>query len=279
MSRLPYEHVRIIEQSATLTGRLVGLLFADQGADVFIEREGGSTSGEHDGYLDRGKIAVPAGGLADSSSADVIIVDGAVPVSRAASQILLRVTAAIPGDEAYGHLAADCSEDLLNALVGIFTDMAGFGRVLGRPVIYTPLPICSVYAGVLGAIAVGAAIVDRERRRGPRDHRVAHGGRTVGDRRVDDDVERHSAAPGADQDRAFRETREGRVGDRVLCALVVRVRRRARCASGSAAAHRLRCASNPRRVGVHRRGCRSPDRQRRRRPHRMVSARAQSVIK
>ena len=34
MSRLPYENVRIIEQSATLTGRLVGLLFADQGAEV-----------------------------------------------------------------------------------------------------------------------------------------------------------------------------------------------------------------------------------------------------
>ena len=76
---------------------------------------------------------------------------------------VLRVTAAIPGDEIYGHLAADCSEDLLSALVGIFTDMAASGRLLGRPVIYTPLPICSVYAGVLGAIAVGAAIVDRER--------------------------------------------------------------------------------------------------------------------
>src|SRR5262245_14820551 len=162
MSRLPYQYVRIIEQSATLTGRLVGLLFADQGADVFVERDG-SASGEHDGYLDRGKIAVPPEGLADTSSADVVIVDGAVELKRAASQIVVRVTAAIPGDDTYGHLAADCSEDLLSALVGIFTDMAGFGRVLGRPVIYTPLPICSVYAGVLGAIAVGAAIVDRER--------------------------------------------------------------------------------------------------------------------
>jgi crotonobetainyl-CoA:carnitine CoA-transferase CaiB-like acyl-CoA transferase len=166
MSRLPYENVRIIEQSATLTGRLVGLLFADQCAEVFVERiERGvaATAGEHDAYLDRGKIAVPPAGLSDTSSADVIIVDGTGPTSRAAAQILLRVTAAIPGDDTYGHLAADCSEDLLNALVGIFTDMAGFGRALGRPVIYTPLPICSVYAGVLGAIAVGAAIVDRER--------------------------------------------------------------------------------------------------------------------
>ena len=163
MSRLPHEGVRIIEKSATLTGRLIGLLFADQGAEVFIERSVAGAAREHDGYLDRGKIAVPPGGLANTSSADVIIVDGMIPVSRAAGQIVLRVTAAIPGDRVYGHLAADCSEDLLNALVGIFTDMSAFGRLLGRPVIYTPLPICSVYAGVLGAIAVGAAIVDRER--------------------------------------------------------------------------------------------------------------------
>jgi len=38
MSRLPYEDLRIIEQSATLTGRLAGLLFADQGAEVYVER-------------------------------------------------------------------------------------------------------------------------------------------------------------------------------------------------------------------------------------------------
>ena len=163
MSRLPYEDVRIIEKSRTLTGRLIGLLFADQGAEVFVERKAGATPREHDEYLDRGKIGTPPEGLADTSSADVIIVDGAAPVSRAAAQIVLRVTAAIPGDDAYGHLEADCREDLLNALVGIFTDMAVLGRVLGRPVIYTPLPICSVYAGVHGAIAVGAALVDRER--------------------------------------------------------------------------------------------------------------------
>ncbi|MFM7412425.1 MAG: CoA transferase [Planctomycetota bacterium] len=163
MTRLPYDDVRIIEKSATLTGRLIGLLFADQGAEVFVEHAGVATPLGHDGYLDRGKLGVPQGALADTSSADVIIVDGAEPVNRTAAQIVLRVTAAVPGDDTYGHLAADCSEDLLNALVGIFTDMAGLGRALGRPVIYTPLPICSVYAAVLGAIAVAAALIERER--------------------------------------------------------------------------------------------------------------------
>ena len=164
MSQLPYHGIRIIEKSATLTGRLIGLLFADQGAEVFIERAVERPLSEHDGYLDRGKCAVPNGGLADTSSADVLIVDGtAAAVGRPKEQIVLRVTAALPGDEAYGHLAADCSEDLLNALVGIFTDMLTLGRLLGRPVVYSPLPICSVYAAVNGAIAIGAALADRER--------------------------------------------------------------------------------------------------------------------
>ena len=163
MSRLAYQDLRIIEKSSTLTGRLIGLLFADQGAEVFIERARDREAGEHDIYLDRGKIAVPPATLTDTSSADMIIVDGDTLVDRRSSQILLRVTAALPGDTGYGHLAADCSEDLLNALVGIFTDMAPFGRAMGRPVIYTPLPICSVYAAVHGAIAAGAALADRER--------------------------------------------------------------------------------------------------------------------
>ena len=163
MSGLPYAHVRILEKSKTLTGRLAGLLFADQGAEVFVGREPGYEPNEHDEYLDRNKVAVPSEALSDTSSADVIIVDGTADVDRLPAQIVLRVTAALPGDEAYGHLPADCSEDLLNALVGFYTDLGTTSRLLGRPVIYTPLPLCSVYAGVDGAIATAAALVDRER--------------------------------------------------------------------------------------------------------------------
>lgn len=163
MNQLPYAGIRIFELSETLAGRLAGLLFADQGAEVLVEREAEYTPNEHDEYLDRNKTAVPPGSLADSESADVIIVDGDTEVDRQPAQIVLRITAALPDDEAYGHLAADCSEDLLNALVGFFTDMGTTSRFLGRPVIYTPLPLCSVYAGVNGAIAVGASLADRER--------------------------------------------------------------------------------------------------------------------
>jgi crotonobetainyl-CoA:carnitine CoA-transferase CaiB-like acyl-CoA transferase len=161
---LPFQGIRIVEKSQTLAGRLAGQMFADQGAEVFLERGAQpSPGGLDDAYFDRGKIALPPGGLADTSTADVIIVDGQAPVSRAPHQIVLRVVAALPGDQTYGHLAADCSEDLLNALVGFFTDMNVTGPMLGRPVIYSPLPLCSVYAGVNGSIATAAALVDRER--------------------------------------------------------------------------------------------------------------------
>jgi hypothetical protein len=134
MSQLPLRHVRNLE--------LAGLLFADQGAEVYVERPSGATPGEVDEYLDRGKTAVLPGRLSDTTSADVVIVDGDARVNRTPAQIVLRVTAALPGDKDYGHLPADCSEDLLNALTGFFTDMSTSGRFLGRPVIYTPLPLC-----------------------------------------------------------------------------------------------------------------------------------------
>ncbi|MEP4147076.1 MAG: CoA transferase [Halioglobus sp.] len=161
--RLPYQGIRIIELSSTLSGRLAGLLFADQGAEVLVAREAGFKPDEHDEFLDRNKTSVAAGQLADTRSADVIIVDGDVKIERSPSQIVLRITTALPGDKTYGHLPADCSEDLVNALVGFYTDMGTTSKMLGRPVIYTPLPLCSTYAAVNGAIATGAALVDRER--------------------------------------------------------------------------------------------------------------------
>lgn len=158
----PYAGLRVIEMSQTLAGRLAGQLFADQGAEVY-RADAPPVEGLDDTYFNRGKFIVPADAVDDTSSADVIIVDGEAPVDRQPHQIVMRVVAALPGDEVYGHLPADCSEDLVNALVGFFTDMAVTGPMLGRPVIYTPLPLCSVYAATNGAIAVAAALVDRTR--------------------------------------------------------------------------------------------------------------------
>lgn len=181
--RLPYAGIRVLELSDTLTGRLAGLLFADQGAEVLIARDANFQPDELDEYLDRNKYSIAPTKLADTSLADIIIVDGEADVDRGPSQIVLRVVAALPGDTVYGDLPADCSEDLLNALVGFYTDMGTTSKILGRPVIYTPLPLCSVYAAVNGAVATGAALVDRERSGNGRDvyaSRIAGGLSAIG---------------------------------------------------------------------------------------------------
>lgn len=160
----PLQGVRVIERSLLLSGRLAGLLMADQGAEVFVERGAGTTPGGlDDAFFDRGKVTVPPGATDDATSADIVIVDGAAQVARAPHQILLRIVAALPGDEAYGHLPDNCSEDLIKALVGFFTDMSVSGPILNRPVIYTPIPLPSVYCAVNGAVAAVAVLVDRQR--------------------------------------------------------------------------------------------------------------------
>jgi crotonobetainyl-CoA:carnitine CoA-transferase CaiB-like acyl-CoA transferase len=160
----PLQGLRVIERSTVLSGRLVGLLLADQGADVFVERGAGSTPGGlDDAFFDRGKIAAPPGSADDTSSADIVIVDGGAQVVRAPHQMLVRIMAALPGDEAYGNLPHDCSEDLINAISGFFTNMSISGPILNRPVIYTPVPLPSVYCGVNAAVAVVAALVDQQR--------------------------------------------------------------------------------------------------------------------
>ncbi len=163
MKQFPYQDINIFELSATLSGRLAGLLFADQGAKVYFVNRPDRAGEQIDDYLDRGKFAADPEALSDTREADVVIVDGDTPVDRRRSQIVLRITAALPGDEVYGYLKADCSEDLLNATVGFFTNMALTGPLLGRPVIYTPLPVCSVYTGVIGAVAVASALQERVR--------------------------------------------------------------------------------------------------------------------
>jgi crotonobetainyl-CoA:carnitine CoA-transferase CaiB-like acyl-CoA transferase len=160
----PLLGVRVIERSILLSGRLAGLLLADQGAEVFVERGAGATPGSLDAaFFDRGKVLVPRGAPQDAASADIVIVDGDAQVGRAPHQIVLRIMAAMPGDEAYGHLPHECSEDLINAVLGFFTNMSVSGPILNRPVIYTPIQLPSVYCAVNGTVATVSALVDRLR--------------------------------------------------------------------------------------------------------------------
>lgn len=175
MSKLPFSGICVVERSGLLSARLIGLLLADQGAQVLVARMEPASQApsepydpslhfDHlDPYLNRGKGLLQTAGLQESATADILIVQGHAPVAVQPWQILVRVLAALPGDASYDHLPADCSEDLLSATLGFFTDMALSAKVLQRPVIYTPLPLSSVYAGVIAAVSVGAALTERLR--------------------------------------------------------------------------------------------------------------------
>ena len=144
----PLAGVRVIERTNLLSGRLAGLLLADQGAEVFVERAGPTTVADQgvaldDAYFDRGKIALPKGVEADLASADIVILDGAAPFSRAPHQILVRIVAALPGDEAYGHLPDNCSEDLINAICASSANMSISGPIFQIGMMYTPIPLPS----------------------------------------------------------------------------------------------------------------------------------------
>ena len=158
----PLQGVRVLERSNTLAVRLAGLLLADQGADVFALNHARLADGEIDAYLDRGKKLLHPEALASIQDSDIVIQNGPILDRHSAWVISLGFTATVPGDSDL-NLPDDASDDLLNALVGFYTDLGVTSRLLGRNVIYTPLPLCSVYAAVLGATAVLAALTDRQR--------------------------------------------------------------------------------------------------------------------
>ncbi|WP_250634444.1 CoA transferase [Pinirhizobacter soli] len=153
--------IRVYEQSQTLAGRLAGLLLADQGAEVYALPPV-NPDASIDDYLSRGKRFPRKGKLAIPKNPDIVIHDGAIAPARGPSQLTLGFTAVVPGDEDI-DLPWDASDDLLNALAGFYTDLGVTSRLLGNDVTYTPLPLCSIYAAVLGVTAVCAALADRQR--------------------------------------------------------------------------------------------------------------------
>ncbi|MGF6899335.1 CoA transferase [Paraburkholderia sp. GAS348] len=181
MSLLPLSGISVVECSTGMAGRLAGLLLADQGATVIVCREGGEPA-PLDAYLDRGKHIHAGAEPACSAGADVVIRDGTDNGERIHEQIRLAITAVLPGETAY-PFPDEVGDDILKAVSGFYTDLAMTRSLLGDNVLYTPVPLCSVYAGVLGATAVGAALMDRLRSDAGRDiviSRLAAGLSSVG---------------------------------------------------------------------------------------------------
>jgi len=130
-SSLPLQGVRVLERSGALAGRLTGLLLADQGAAVFALDRDDAAEENIDQYLNRGKNLVPAHVLAADENADILIADNDIGAARLPWQISLGFTAVVPGDEDC-DVPPDASDDLLNGMIGFYTDLCIAGRLLGR---------------------------------------------------------------------------------------------------------------------------------------------------
>ena len=154
---MPLGGIYVVEYSSGVAGRLAGLLLADQGATVVIGREPHEPE-PLDAFLDRGKIR-KIGKAPSAASADVVLGDGVFSEPRRQGQTRLAVTAVLPGETDYA-LPDAVGDDVLKAVIGLYADLSVTRKVLGDEVLYTPLPMCSVYAGVLGAIAVCAALAE-----------------------------------------------------------------------------------------------------------------------
>jgi crotonobetainyl-CoA:carnitine CoA-transferase CaiB-like acyl-CoA transferase len=144
------EKLHILETSSQHAARLMGLLLADQGANVYRERGSSDVAAP---YLDRGKRVKQ-----DGQEYQVVIGDLSSFKdwnNGGGSQIRVGITAALPGD----GLEQGATEDELNGLAGFYTDLAVTKAMLGFKQLYTPLPLCSTYAGVIGAVSIMSQLI------------------------------------------------------------------------------------------------------------------------
>ena len=162
----PLLGVRVIERSVLLSGRLAGLLLADQGAEVFVNAPppGATPARRLDAaFFDRGKVVVPQGAATGRR------------LGRHCHCGRRRTGRAGAASDRASHHGGDARRRSLWASaarllggsdqrgLGFFTNMSVSGLILNRPVIYTPIPLPSVYCGVNGPVATVSALVDRLR--------------------------------------------------------------------------------------------------------------------
>jgi len=177
----PLEGVRAINLGGAWAGRVATMLLADQGADVIDIARPGRETHPADGLMDRGKRVVEidlksADGLAQArelaSGADIVI-DNMRPGSAGRLGLgydtlkgggSAPVYVSLPGfAEGDPNRDAHAWEGVINASVGVFTDISPLGQLLGGDPVYTAIPMASAYGGVHGALAASLGLYHRRR--------------------------------------------------------------------------------------------------------------------
>lgn len=175
--------IRIVEFEGWIAGSLLGMLLADQGADVIrIKRPSRPVYGNPGSeMLARGKRSITldlhsAGdrdvALRLASTADIVIENlrpGALDLLgvgcntlRAINPRMIHVS--LPGfaSDDLAHQGIAAYESIIAATIGMFTEINLLKPIFGMDPVYSPLALPSIYGAMQGAIACNAALYARE---------------------------------------------------------------------------------------------------------------------
>ena len=180
----PLVGLNVLDFGHYYAGPAVGLLLADQGANVIrIVKPGEKELPEQQYRLfNRNKKLLTldlktADGIAQAlaliEKADVLIenfrpgvmqrlgLDYASVKARNPGLVYLSLPGFASTDKKRAHIQA--WEGILSAAMGIYVDYSLVRRHLGYSPLYTPFPHCSMYGGTHGAVAVMAALLARDK--------------------------------------------------------------------------------------------------------------------
>ena len=181
-SKRPLTGYRVVDFGQYIAGPAVAMMLADQGADVIhIDPSGGPRwDNPADAILNRGKhrVTLDLKSEEDLETARQLIINADVLVENFRPCVMQRlglgaedmrrqnpelVYLSLPGFSEKDKGLADTAawEGVIAAAVGQYTDM-GLNRILmGINPSFSPLPLASAYASVLGATAVTLALFAR----------------------------------------------------------------------------------------------------------------------
>ena len=179
----PVTDIRVIDFGHYLAGPLVGMLLADQGAEVIKIDWPGNTSlaSPLAALLNRGKqcLEIDLKTDAGAKQARDLVAGADVLIENFRPGVMKRlglgpdemtelnprlVYLSLPGFFSTEGDAASIRafEGVISAATGLFTDLHWIRRQMEAPPVYTPLPLPSAYAAIHGALAVTLGLYARE---------------------------------------------------------------------------------------------------------------------
>jgi crotonobetainyl-CoA:carnitine CoA-transferase CaiB-like acyl-CoA transferase len=171
--------VRVLNLGGIWAGRLAALLLADQGAEVLEIKRPQRAPRPEDALLERGKrtleldLKSPEGQAAARElalGADIVLNNlgtGRAERFGLGHEALTSANPALVVVDMPGFARADpraslaAWEGVIDASMGVYTDIPALGRLLGEAPVYTAIPMASAYGGVHAAVAAMFAYLHR----------------------------------------------------------------------------------------------------------------------